>query len=189
MRLTFDPLNGVSPIAASGTVNPDGTFDIRDLMPGLYRMSMTIAPPRPSTSLWLRSATLDGRELLDSPIDMESLGSVTDVVAALSDRHTELSGVLQTADGQPDRDDTVMVFPADRGLWQRWSRRIRAARTAIDGRYAFVDLPPGDYILAPVTDATSTVSLSAELLEQMVSAGVKVTIGEGERKTQDLRVR
>lgn len=194
IRVTLSPLSVGSTrepaaIAVSDTVQPDGTFDLSGLIPGPYRMSISAPVRTAPVPLWLRAATLAGRDLLDAPIDMKALGNVTDVVATLSDRHTELSGVLRTADGQADPDDVVVVFPVDRALWQPASRRIRAVRTASDGRYVLADLPPGEYLLATLPDGASDELQMPDVLEQMAPTGFKFTLGEGERKTQDLRAR
>jgi hypothetical protein len=202
MRLTMTPLlgatlptlmngvpQGMSPTPVGSMVRDDGTFELRGLVPGLYRLAFSVAPAAGRTDYWARSATLAGRELLDAPIEIKPLGDIADVVLLLSNRHTELSGMLQAADGKPDVDDGVIVFPADRALWQPQSRRIRSSRPTADGRFAFADLPPGDYILATLSDVSGTDWQKPESLAQIVAAGVKVTLGEGERKTQDLRAR
>ena len=45
-----------------------------------------------------------------------------------------------------------MVVAADSRYWIPGSRRIGTSRPATDGRYSFRSLPPGDYVLAVVTD-------------------------------------
>jgi len=50
------------------------------------------------------------------------------------------------------------------------------------------DLPPGDSFLGAVTDIDPDDWQSPALLDQLVPTSVKVTIGEGEKKMQDLQL-
>jgi len=62
-------------------------------------------------------------------------------------------------------------------------------RPASDGRFSVADLPAGDYLIAALTDVEPDEWKRAEFLGQLVAAGVKVTIRDGERTVQDLRLR
>ena len=50
------------------------------------------------------------------------------------------------------------------------------------------DLPAGDYYLAALTDADLDDWQSPAFLAQAIAAGVKVTLGDGETKTQDVKI-
>ena len=82
----------------------------------------------------------------------------------------------------------MVIVPADRSLRTRTSRRVLSTRPTTVGAFSFTDLPAGDYVLAVVTDLDPAWRES-DFLEQVASAGVKVAIADGEKKTQDLRVR
>jgi hypothetical protein len=49
-------------------------------------------------------------------------------------------------------------------------------------------LPPGEYRIAALVDVAPGEINDPAFLEQIVAASVKVTLAEGERKTQDLRI-
>jgi len=55
-------------------------------------------------------------------------------------------------------------------------------------RHSFVDLPPGIYVLAAVTDMEPDAWRDPAFLRSLIVGGVPVSIGEGERKTQDLKI-
>jgi hypothetical protein len=82
----------------------------------------------------------------------------------------------------------VIAFPSDPALWRAGSRRVKTARPATDGTYAIPDLPPGSYLLAALTDVTPSHWNDPDFLRQAAAGGVPVTIGEGERVAQDLRL-
>jgi hypothetical protein len=168
-------------------VRPDGSFEISNIGPGTYGLLCTPPADFPK-GWWLRSAVLNGHDLLDQTIDVEPGINMSGVMVTMSDKHTELSGVLQTAGGQPAPEYSVIVFPADRTLWRAGSRRMRAARPGDDGTFIVRDLPGGDYVLAAVTDMDPRDWQDPSFLDQIGSAGVKITLVDGARKTQDLRI-
>jgi hypothetical protein len=82
----------------------------------------------------------------------------------------------------------VVAFPADRALWLPQSRRMKASRPSTDGQFHLDDLPAGDYYLAALTDADQDEWQAPSFLAAAVAAGVKITLGEGESRTQDLKI-
>jgi hypothetical protein len=173
--------------APSVSVNADGTFEIRNIGPGALALSCTL-PADIRDQWWLRSAVAGGRDLLDSPLEIAPGVNFSDVVVTLSDRRTELSGTLQTPAGLPAPEYYVVVFPAERALWQPRSRRIQAVRPSTDGKFVVINLPPGQYLVAAMTDVAPNEWNEPGFLEQIAPAGVQVTLGEGEKKVQDLRI-
>jgi hypothetical protein len=169
------------------SVNADGTFEIQGIPPGAYLFQVTGAGVS-STEWWPRSLVAGDRDLLDRLIDV-SVGSPSmRAVLTMSDRHTELSGRLQTPTGQPASDVFVIAFAADRRMWGPGARRVRAVRPAVDGVFSIADLPPGDYLLGAVTDVDADEWRSPAFLERLSPASIKITLGEGEKRVQDLRL-
>jgi hypothetical protein len=168
-------------------LNDDGTFALIGLGPSQYSLQCQL--PASLTSTWkLRSAMAGGRDLLDTPIEGPAV-NLRDVTLTLSDRRTELSGTLQSASGQPVSEYYVVAFSADRSNWRYGSRRNLSTRPATDGRFVFGDLPAGAYLIAALTDLDPLDWQDAAFLEQVAPAAIKVTVAEGEKKVQDLRIR
>lgn len=188
------PLNGVStaPLGRtpSALLGPDGRFDIANVMPNIYVVTVTSPGPTSGSGWWLRSAMADGRDLLDTLYDAGAdADRVTAAVLTLSDRHTELTGRLQTPAGRPATDYFIVAVTTDRALWRPNARRVQSTRPGTDGTYSFKNLPPGEYFLAALTDLDPDQWETTEFLSQIAGAAIRVAIGEGERKVQDLRLR
>ena len=176
-------LSAIPPV----NLKDDGTFLIVGLGPSQYTVICQL--PANLASTWkLRSVMSGGRDLLDTLIDGPVV-NLTGVTVTLSDKRTELSGTLSSASGQPVSDYYVIAFSADRANWRFGSRRNMSARPATDGRFILADLPAGEYLVAALTDLDPSEWQDASFLEQVAPATVKVTIREGEKKVQDLRIR
>ncbi len=168
-------------------VRAEGTFEVKGIGPGLVALSCFM-PTAVGAKWWLRSAVVGGRDLLDAPFEIAAGMDFRDVVITLSDRRPELSGTLQTPAGQPAPEYYVIVFPADASQRMAGSRRVQAVRPTTAGRFVFPTLPPGDYVLAALLDVVPNEWNDLKFLEQVAQAGVRVTLGEGEKKVQDLRI-
>lgn len=170
-------------------IQTDGTFEIDGALPGTYRLNVT----PPAGPWWLRSAIVRGRDVLDYPLAFTD-GDLSGATLIFSERHASLSGTLQDASGRPVPDLTVVVVPADSALWRPDSRRVRTARPATDGAFTFADLVPGDYLLAALTDfdpadlRNDAGTVDPAFAQQLLAASIKVTVGDGEEKRQDVRV-
>jgi hypothetical protein len=164
-----------------GPVKADGTFTLTGITPGRYRLSLGL--PSPATPRWMvAAATLGGQDALDAAIDVRQ--SVGDAIITVTDRLTELNGRI---DGVNGADYTIVVFPQNHADWAMPSRRILTSRTAKDGTFTFKRLPPGDYSLAAIDDVEPGEWFDPAFLQRIEPTAIKVSIGDGETKTQDIR--
>jgi hypothetical protein len=129
-----------------------------------------------------------GRDSLDFPLVIGPGTNITDAMITFTDKATELTGTLQDATGTATSDYSIIVFPSDRQYWQPQSRRIQSVRPGTDGRFTVRNLPPGAYSIVAVTDVEPGEWYDPEFLSQLASAAMRVTLGEGEKKTQDIRI-
>jgi hypothetical protein len=140
----------------------------------------------PGESWFLKSAVLDGRDVLDESLDLKADIPRGDLVITFSDSASELSGVVRTASGQPAPDYQIIAFTTDHTLWMPQSRRIQSVRPSADGRYTIRNLPPGEYFLAAVDDVEPGEWFDSVFLQQVAGAATKVALADGEQTTQDL---
>jgi len=170
--------------ALSASVTRDGSFDVAGVVPDSYTLTTSV----PGQTGWrLRSAVLGGLDALDTGLVVTD-APAGELVLTFTDRHNELSGMLQTPAGSPATDYFVAVFTTDRTLWRPEARRLVFTRPATDGRFSFKELPSGEYYLAALTDLDPADWQTPEFLNTVVPASLTFTIADGENKRQDLRL-
>jgi hypothetical protein len=134
----------------------------------------------------IKGATIGGRDALDVPVDVRES---TDAAAiTFTDQVSDLSGLVLDSAGQAAPEYTIVVFARDRNHWTPTGRRIRSTRPAADGKYSMPALPPGEYLVTAVTDLEPGEQYDPAFLDVLSRAALPITIGEGEKKTQDLRL-
>ena len=190
IRINLLPVQSPGEVSLGQTqIQPDasGSFSIAGVTPGRYRLMANIPSARPDTVVWqLKSSVINGRDTLDVPVDLRE--GTDSAVITFTDQVTELNGMVQDAGGQPAPEYTLVVFARDKTNWTAQSRRIRTTRPAADGKYVMPGLPPGEYLMTAVTDLEPGEQFDPAFLEQLSRAAIALTIGDGEKKTQDLRL-
>ena len=136
----------------------------------------------------LKSAMANGRDALDHSLVVEPNQEVSGMLLTFVDRTQEVSGTIQDTMGKPTSDYTIILFAADKSFWQPQARRIQSARPGTDGKFAFRNIPAGEYRITAVTDVEPGEWFDPEFLAAIISASVPVQVNEGEKKVQDLKV-
>ena len=190
LRVTLSPVvapgsPGEIASTASGRVDAEGRFTLGERRPG----------PIPVDRRWRRDGVVPWvrrpskvRTPSISPLRSNRTRASTGPSSPFVDRQSELTGTIVNERAQPVPDYTLIVYPADQRFWTPQSRRIQSARPATDGRFTFRNLPAGDYRLVPVYDPEPGSWFDPAFLLQLETASVRVTIAEGEKKEQHLRV-
>jgi hypothetical protein len=154
-------------------------------------VTVVLSGVTPGTGLpWsIKSVMAGGRDVADSLLEVRPGENLTDVVLTLSDAMASITGVVTDAAGRSSSELSLLLFPTDRAQWFLNSRRLRApVRAASDGRFTFTGLPAGEYYLAAVNDYEPNGWFSPEFLDQVIASAMTIVVGDGERKTQDIRI-
>ena len=179
---------GSGPLMVSQPAKPDGTFTVDSITPGRYRVSASPTPPSQNGTPWtLKSAVLGGNDVLDLGLEVRPGENVTDLAVTFTNRPAELSGMLLGADSKPASGYVLVVFSTDRAMWTLTARRSKQVRPAADGKFV-VSLPAGEYYMAAVTDVTPPDLWDGKFLSELAASSFKVTLADGEKKRQDLKL-
>lgn len=170
--------------SVTGRVDANGRFTITGVTPGRYRISASGA----SQGWSLASAIVAGQDTLDFPVEVKPNENVGDAVLTFTDRQTEISGTIVDEQGQPAPAFTIVVYPAEQEFWTPASRRIQTQRPDTSGRFTFRMLPPGEYRIAPLLDPEPGTWYDPAFLQQLDTAALRVPLGPGESKVQNLRI-
>lgn len=171
------------PSSTMAQLNSAGEFTLTGVTPGTYRVVAL------SGSAWRpKSFDLAGRDALDFLLTVEPNEAIADARLTMTTKTASLSGRLLDGTGQPAPGHTIVLFADDPGYWTPHSRRIHATRPSTDGRFSVGNLPAGAYRLVAVDDLEDGRWFEPELLRQLATVALPITLSDGEQRAQDLRV-
>jgi hypothetical protein len=137
----------------------------------------------------LKAVRHNGIDVTDDGLEPAPGQTVDGIEIELTTRTQELSGLVLDSSSRPVREYTVIVFSRSPELWTGPSRYVGTARADQDGRYKIRTLPPGDYYAAALEYLDQTRVGDPEYFESLIAETVPLTLGEGEVKSLDLRLR
>ena len=173
---------GLGAIAAT-RLNGDLSFEL----PGVFGSRLFRVQGAPSG--WeLKSALMNGKDILDTPVQFEGNETVSSLALTLTDQVSMLSGSVVDTNSVPMPDCTVLVYAEDPSLWTVPSRFIRVAPVGPLGRFQMRALPQGRYLAVALDYLTAEDALDPELLENLRPEGTAFAIHEAERETIRLRL-
>jgi hypothetical protein len=169
--------------------NADGTFSFQGIAPGRYVLSASGAGMM--TSWMMKAVMVGGRNVWGTGgIEIRPGEDVSDVTVVLTDQIGEVSGTLLDSTGRPAPEYHILIFPTDKNAWTQASQRMRPpVRPASDGKFRVSQLLAGDYYVAALSRFDPANLFDAAFLEQVAAAAFKITLAEGEKKVQDLKIK
>jgi Carboxypeptidase regulatory-like domain len=141
-----------------------------------------------ATGWTIRAVRYRGTDVTDSGIDFKPNEDIADLEIEITNRVTDLSGVVTNSRGTPVKDYSIAVFPQDRDKWTPGSRYLRSGRPDQDGRFKLTSLPPGDYFVIALDYMDASEWTDPEFLERIRTKATRLSISEGETKSVDLKV-
>jgi hypothetical protein len=183
-RIMLQQADGNPVTSAMSTVSqPDGTFAIRNISPGSYRVTATGLP-----NAYLSSVRYEGQDATWTPITVGSGGGGT-IEAIFKTDGGKLSGAVHDEKGDPLTDARVT-------LWASNSRvgYVMSASTDRTGTYRYSNLPPGEYRVvvwdkkATATPGFNWPTTAPEYLHLFDTSAASVRVDASSEQTQDLNV-
>src|SRR5262249_44540314 len=169
--------------AQPAVVNDDLTFEIK-AQPGTFRVALMGQGPGWS----IRSVRYRGNDITDSGMEFRPSGDVSEVEVEVTNKVTDVSGLVTNSKGEAVKDYSVVVFPQDREKWTPNSRYLKTARPDQDGRFKVTGLPPGEYRVIALDYVDQNEWNTPEYLDGIRAKATAFSINEGEAKSVDLRI-
>jgi protocatechuate 3,4-dioxygenase beta subunit len=175
----FSPFGG-----GQGRVRDDFTFEIK-ARPGnaVIRVNMMM-----SGGWILKTVQLNGADVTDTGIDVKANEDISGIEIEMTNRLSDVSGVVTNARSEPIKDYSVVVFAQDRERWGPSSRFMRTGRPDQDGRFKITGLPPGAYYAIALDYIESGDATDPEVLDRIRDRATKFSLVDGETKTLDLKL-
>jgi hypothetical protein len=164
--------------AEPAPIQADGTFKLEGVVPGRYSL-------RAGTT---KSAIVNGVDVMDFPFEFTGDSDVSGVRITVSDRIGGLTGRISESNGDAAYDYSVVIAPSDPRYWVPGGRRVAITRPGTGGQYTFTNLPAGDYLLAALSDIEPGAQSDPSFLKELSAAAMRITIADGQRQVQDIRV-
>jgi hypothetical protein len=170
-------------MGGAANVNDDWTFAIT----GLSEPRIITANIAENVDWVVKAVLHNGVDVTDTPIDFAPGQTVEGLQVVFSRKRTEISGLITGERSSPDTDATVIVFSQEPSRWGYATRYVRTGRPSQDGRYSLRGLPPHDYFVVAVKEVEAGQWQDPEYLESMSRQAIRISLGEGETRVQDLK--
>jgi hypothetical protein len=167
-------------------VNPDGTFEWKDVPAGRYFVQISEASSMPDW--FLKSVAAGARDVSDSGFSMSGGIAAIDVIASANGAAAE--GLAANQKDGPEKDEPVadaVVVAVPEARFRERPDRYRKAVTDQSGRFTLRGLPPGDYTLFAWESVDGEAYYNPEFLKAYESQGKALHVSEGDRVSVQLK--
>ena len=125
--------------SSSPTIKPDGTFLLKGVTPGIYRVNLDHMP-----NLYVKSVRFGLVEATDIPLDLTAgVPPRSELAIVLGADGGELSGTVLNGNSEPAADAVVTLIPA--GTTRRSRSYFKTATADAAGHVTLRGLAPGTY--------------------------------------------
>lgn len=177
------PMMGMG--GGGGTVKADATFEMRGLSG-----ARIIRPANLPPGWMLKEVRVNGADVTDTGVEFKSGEAVSGVEIVLTSKLTEVKGTVTASGSELVKDYTLVVFSDDPQHWTLPnSRYISGTRPDQEGRFQVKNLPAGGYYAIAVEYLAQGEWNDPEVLERLKTNATKFSLGEGETKVLELKLR
>jgi len=174
-----------------GYVSADGSFELTRITgPIFLRVQLTSAngPPPPQVTYMTKSVVVDGVDVADTPFDPTRRGGVSNITLVLTDRVTDISGVVTDSRGTRLASSTVLIVPEDLPLGVSPARYHRILQSDGDGKFSVRGMPPGRYAAIAASDLDASHQYDPATAQRVRQRGQSFSVREGETVTLALNL-
>jgi hypothetical protein len=162
-------------------VKADGSFQLKAAQ-GTLTLNMLQAP-----NWMVKSVKQNGAEVLENGLEVRAGEDIDNLQVVVTDRLPELSGNVTDERGRPVIEFTAIAFPQQPAAPGTMARSS-IGRADQDGRFKIRPLRAGSYYVVAVDYVEQGQWLDPEYLERLRPSATRMTIGDAETKSIDLKV-
>jgi protocatechuate 3,4-dioxygenase beta subunit len=179
--VTFNDEAGGSPTL--GKVKADGSFELKEVPPGLYELEVSSASPQ-GKSYFVESAAVGTKETIESGLNVN--GGTIPLDVTLSAGTGVAEGRVMNDKKEPVVSATVIAVPEAK--YQKRSSRYYRGSTDQDGRFTIHDIRPGNYTLYAWESLEGDEYLDPEFLKRYEGQGTPLKVEKSSHLTSALKV-
>lgn len=163
---------------ASADVQPDGSFELKNLATEAYWVNIT----GPAPDAYLKSAYYGSTSAMNE--FHPAAGSDATLELVVSARGAHIQGAVMNSDSLPVAGVWVALIPEEAS--GKLKRLYQSTRTAANGKFEFRGVAPGTYSLYSWDNVEEHEWDDPEFLKPFKTKSASMTVAEGENKTLDL---
>jgi hypothetical protein len=128
----------------------------------------------------LKSATLNGTDITNTPLDTTGVRSVTDLEIVITDQQGRLIGYAKNGRGETMTDFRVVTYPYNPAAGDVPIRYMHNTQPDQTGRFQIGRMPAGEYIAAAIQGVVLGQEWNPSLRKRIEESGKRFTIKHGE---------
>ena len=169
---------GISFGQSGSQVGDDGTFSLKNIMPGKYRLNVFGIPD----GTYIKSIRFGNQDITRTELDLTS-GSGGALEILFSPKAGEVSGVVRDRDGNAVAGVTV-------SMWLPGTMHEQAKSSVTDqtGAFKLRNLSPGDYKLIAWEDVEPVLVFNTDFCSQFNSQATTISVKEGSTESVEAKL-
>jgi hypothetical protein len=174
-----------------GFVSADGSFELTRITgPIFLRVQLTSAtgPPPPQVTYMTKSVIVDGVDVADTPFDPTRRGGTSNITLVLTDKVTDIGGVVTDGRGTPLGSSMVLIVPEDLPPGVSPARYHRILQSDGDGKFSVRGMPPGRYAAIAANGVDAAHQYDPATVQRVRQRGQSFSVREGETVTLALNL-
>lgn len=160
-----------------GFLAADGSFELTRVTGPIF---LRVQANGPGISYMTKSVIVDGVDVADTPFDPTRRGGVSNVTLVLTDKVTDIGGVVTDSRGTPLASSTVLIVAEDLPPGVSPQRYQRILQSDADGKFSVRGMPPGRYAAVAASGIDAAHQYDPATAQRVRQLGHSFSVREGE---------
>ena len=131
------------------TINEDFTFQIENILEGLYQFSVNLPPG----NHYVKAIQSEGQDFSDTAFEVRNGDRIRNLEIQISSEGAELTGWVEKKESRERVEGaTVLLFSKNSNFWKSPARFTKTTQTDQKGNFSVRGLIPGEYLLCALLD-------------------------------------